>query len=280
MDSFDIANQFAQLLRNLTPQIGVLNKAATFALKNSDNEDYLFPTILNVLHDKNLNINQKSTIFQFIDVLIDEAHKYNGAYVKNIEKILPAIIKNICVSSSNMFNVYQSLCSISKHFKINVKEYEDKFYTDLLTEEDKKLIEENGQIESKKFDDHGLILAWKILLERKRRSQFERAKLLRSNPIHETVEEDELFKVKSKDKYALSKRQILSRLEDDRELHKRSKENLWNVNRDKSVLTEQEFKDHYWNKFNALNDEEGKEFFNALSDLNDLVSASYKDQQY
>ncbi|EGW32706.1 CTD kinase-I gamma subunit [Spathaspora passalidarum NRRL Y-27907] len=296
MDSFEAATQLSQILRNLTPSIQNLNRAARFALVNSDKEDYLLPTILDIINDSKMVLNTKSTIFQFIDVLISESfqyslqNKYSYPYIQGLKSALPEIIQQVLpqANNSNLYNTYVCLRNISKHFKIDCSEYIDKFQCNLLTEEDISKIEGNKEFIPEKYEPSGdpLVTAWKILLEKKRQSQFERARLLKhSNPLDEIVDEDEMFNIRvksDKSNNLLSKRQILSRMEDDREAHKRSKENLWVVNRDKnsSFITEQEFLDNYWNKYHQLNKSDHEEFLNSLSGLNKLVADSYKDKQF
>ncbi|RLV91471.1 hypothetical protein JA1_003831 [Spathaspora sp. JA1] len=298
MDSFEAATQFSQILRNLTPSIQNLNRAARFALANSDKEDYLFPTILDIINDPKLGLNTKSTIFQLIDVLISDSFqyslqdKYSYPYIQSLKGALPEIILQVLpqANNSNLYNTYVCLCNISKHFKIDCREYIEKFQCNLLSDEDITKIESNQDFESNGNDEDDksdpLISAWKILLEKKRQSQFERARLLKhSNSIDEIVDEDKMFNIRvksDKSNTLLSKRQILSRMEDDREAHKRSKENLWVVNRDKNsnYITEQEFLDHYWNKYHQLSKSDHEEFLNSLSELNKLVADSYKDKQF
>ena len=156
----------------------------------------------------------------------------------------------------------------------------------MLTDKDIDLIKRNEEFTKSDInDDEPLVRAWKILLQCKHECQFERAKLLEhSEYIDDIVDEDLLFSIREKSNPStilLSKRQILVRMEDDREAHKRSKENFWVVNRDKEKgnhITEDEFVSHYWNKFQPLNDQENKEFLNSLQELNVIVENSYKDK--
>lgn len=289
MDSFDAANQLLQMLRSLSPQLQHLSKAVYFALKNSDKEDYLLPTILDVINDKQLPTSIKANILQFVDLLINESlslDKYKQAYVQGLKDNLPLIITQVTDNKSNLYSTYLSLFNISQHFKMDCHGFVSQFDSNMLTDKDIDLIKRNEEFTKSDInDDEPLVRAWKILLQCKHECQFERAKLLEhSEYIDDIVDEDLLFSIREKSNPStilLSKRQILVRMEDDREAHKRSKENFWVVNRDKEKgnhITEDEFVNHYWNKFQPLNDQENKEFLNSLQELNVIVENSYKDK--
>lgn len=289
MDSFDAANQLLQMLRNLSPQLQHLSKAAYFALKNSDKEDYLLPTILDVINDRQLPTSIKANILQFIDLLIIESlslDKHRQAYVQGLKDNLPLIITEVTYNKSNLYSTYLSLINISQHFKMDCRGFVSQFDSNLLTDKDIDRIKKNEEFTKPDInDDDPLVRSWKILLQCKQEFQFERAKLLEhSEYVDDIVDEGLLFNIREKSNPSttlLSKRHILVRMEDDREAHKRSKENFWVVNRDKdkgNYITEDEFVDHYWNKFQPLTDQENKEFLNSLQELNGIVENSYKDK--
>ncbi|RCK54734.1 hypothetical protein Cantr_04562 [Candida viswanathii] len=294
MDSFDIASKLLQMLHSISPQLQNITKIVHFALKNHKLEDYLLPTIIDVIDDKQLDSSVKSNVFQFIELLLIESYqnkdKFNGAYVHGLMQNLPYIIKQVIVNKSNLHNTYLSLCNISKVFDVDCDEYILRFSCDLLTEEDLVKIannEEFEQEEKSKEKEEDLVKCWKILLQDKRQSQYERARLLKHGDLTaDIVDEDQMFSTRDKTKPEttkfLSKRQILARMEDDREVHKRSKESFWVVNRDKdknaNFITENEFLDHYWNRFQPLDEKENNEFLDSLKDMNDMVRCSYKDK--
>lgn len=297
MDSFDTANQLLQMLRNLTPQLQHITKVVYFTLKNYKLEDYLIPIIIEVINDKQLDTTVKSNIFQFIELLITESFnnkdKFNGCYIQELIKNLPSIINQVILNKSNLYNTYLSLCNISKLFDINCDDYIQKFNSDLLTEKDLERINSNEEFvpdedeQQEEGEEKDLIKCWKILLQKKRQSQFERVRLLKhGDTIVDIVDEDQLFSTRDKSKPEtakfLSKRQILARMEDDREAHKRSKESSWVVNRDmdKNVnyITEDEFLNHYWNRFQPLGKQENNEFSESLKEMNAMVKCSYKDK--
>lgn len=284
MDSFEIANQFSTILRNLTPQQQQFSKAIYFALKNADKEDYIVPTILSALEDPRLDLNLKSFIFQFIDLLIQESFsnpRYNNAYIQSLKSKLPQIVQLVCPlnNSSNLMVAYTSLCHILSRFKVNCESYKADFQISSLEELENKSLELDG-------GEDTLITTWKILLQRSRASKMERKRLLVDEPVTEdNVDEDQVFNIRNKsdpNTQYLTKKQIITRIEDDRETHKRLKENKWCVNRDKGAkfIAESEFINNYWNKFQPLTKEENAEFLKNLEELNGMVLLSYKDKQF
>lgn len=301
MDSFEASTQFSQILRNLNPSLPSLTKAAHFALKNSESEDYLFPSIMNILDDPNTELNTKSTIFQFIELLIRESFNasqqpkpvYNFPYVQSLKAALPGILLKILPNSnnSNSFNVYNSLKNISQTFKFDSSDYISQYNSNLLNEEDLENIESNIPFPSVDIEDQpdssdSIVNCWSLLIQKKKQSQYERQRMLKHSPvINERVDENQLFELKDKNdknNELLSKRQVILRMEDDRETHKKSKETLWVVNRPKesNVITEDEFLMHYWNKLKGMNEEEEKAFSDTLEELNKMVADSYKDKQF
>lgn len=311
MDSFEASTQFTQILSGLTPSIQNLTKAAHFALKNSESEDYLFHSIIDTLDDPNVELNTKSTIFQFIEVLMHESlvisqqpkSPYTYPYVHNLKNALPKILLQVLPGSNNssLYNAYNSLRHISDTCKVNYDDYENK-YNDILnlfTIEDLENIDADIPFPDIKVEDEieasdPLITTWDLLIKKKKQSLYERLRLLKHlKMIEHSVEEEDMFSYKGSrwqkehsngksSELLLSKKHILSRMEDDRESHKRSKENIWVVNRPKesSTLTEDEFLVHYWNKYSVMADEEEKTFMDSLVELNKLVAGSYKDTQY
>lgn len=306
MDAFENSAKLSLMLRGLTPLVQNLTKTAHFALKNSDGEDYLFQSIIDTLDDKTVELQTKSTIFQFIEVLINESFyiseqpksHYNYPYVHNIKNSLPLIIIKVLPDSdtASIYNIFNSLKNLSKIFKFDFVDYETKYnsISDEFSEEDLANVEENipfpkVTIEDDEDNVDPLITTWNLLIKKKKQSQYERLRLLKHGEvIDKAVEEKDMFSIRvSKpdqaiEKHSLSKRQILARMEDDRETHKRSKEGLWIVNRakDAAAVTEDEFLVYYWNKIIVNNDNEDKALLDSFEELNKLIVGSYKDKQF
>lgn len=325
MDAFEASSQFSQILRSLTPQIQSLTRGAHFALKHYQAEDYLVHTIIEIFDDSKVDLNTKTTIFQFIEVLIHESFhvseqprtSYSYPYVNALKLSLPKVLLKVVPGSncSSLYNVYCNLKNISKTFKFNYEDYDLKYnsISQLFTKEDEENIGANIEFPEINEDDEietqdQLITTWNLLIKKKKQSQYERLRLLKHREVLDTdklMGEGEMFNLRpiapqtplkadgksqtstaetasAADSVLLTKRQILARMEDDRESHKRSKETLWVVNRPRNVnkLSEDEFLTSYWNKFLVITDDEDKALMKELEELNDLVALSYKDKQF
>lgn len=309
MDSFETSTQFQQMLKTLSHQMQNLLRAAHFALKHSENEDYLYFAIMDALDDQKLELNSKSTIFQFIDVLIHESFHisqqtnshYNYPYVHNLKTSLPKILLKVLPSSNNpnLNNIFNSLSNISESLNVNFSEYKQQYRSieTLLTKEELEDVELNvpyPEITLEEIKDGSkdpVLQAWDILLHKRKQSHYERIRLLKNKPYRDSdVAESEMFSIrpsrtgdpsKKVNEQILSKKQILSRMEDDRETHKKSKETLWVVNRPsgKSALTEAEFVNYYWNRNSNFSDKMKEDLFSAFDEFNKIAVASYKDKQ-
>lgn len=313
MDPFEASTQFSQILRSLTPSIQNLTRAAHFALKNYQAEDYLSHSILEVVQDPKIDLNTKSTIFQFIEVLVHELRviseqpksPYNYPYVTVLKESLPKVLLQTLPGSncSSLYNVYCSLKNISRTLSFSYDELDVQFNSipETFTVDDVQNIAANIAFPEVTEDEEPetqdrLVTCWKLLIKKKKQSQYERLRQLEHKPMvtEKAVDEEEMFNLRmSRQDQALvdgqplpqpnllSKRQILARMEDDRETHKRSKETLWVVNRPReaNAITEDEFLTSYWNKQTVLSPEEDQVFLNELEELNSLVALSYKDSQ-
>lgn len=309
MDSFEASTQFAQILRNLTPSTQNLTEASYFALKNSESEDYLFPVILDIVNDEGVELNTKSTIFHFIEVLMYESFQvsqqpkthYSYPYVHNIKNVLPKILLQVLpgTNNSSLYNTYNCIKGISKTCKFSYDEYDAQFKAidELFTEEDRKNIDADISFPKIEITDgmaskDPLVITWELLIMKKKQSQYERLRLLKHlRVVEEPVDENEMFAFKtnkdqsndskSNPNELLSRSQILARMEDDREAHKKSKETIWVVNRPKEInyITEEEFLVSYWNKLDKMNEIEDGMYRENVNELNKLVMNSYKDKQ-
>lgn len=308
MDSFEASSQFGKMLRALVPQMQVLLKTAHFALRNSDSEDYLFYAIMDVLKDPKVELNFKSTVFQLIDVLIHESFyvsqqvnsNYNYPYVHNLKSSLPKIMIKVlpATSSANLHNIHNNLRNISDSLNVNYSEFDKQFasLSELLSPEELENIDMNlpyPDIDDVVDDTQDpVIQAWAILLHKRKQSHYDRVRLLKHGGYKDAdVSEEDMFNIRPSragdparkvNEQLLSKKQILLRMEDDRETHKKSKETLWQVNRPtgSTAVTEEEFLKHYWSKLNGISHELNSEFITAFDELNKLAAASYKDNQF
>lgn len=297
MDPFETATQFSQMLRNLKPSSQALTRAAHFALKHSDHEDYLFPSVMGIVGDENVELNTKAVLFQFVEVLLTELvfylrqPKFNFPYVDNIKLLLPQLILHVLPgsTSTNLYSVFASLKQITSQLKIPVQDYVHKYHSVQPTDHDITMIAANVPFPEPDFnpdpEQDPVESAWELLINKKRQSQYERRRLCENQPAAtDTVSEPNMFSIKPKSDpqtQLLLKGQMITRMEDDREAHKRSKETLWQVSRPKDVnfISEDEFLNHYWEKIPCPTGEADETLMHALEDLNHLVTASYKDRQ-
>lgn len=306
MDLFETSSQFVQIMRTLVPQMQSLLRAAHFALKHSESEDYLFFAIMDLLDDPKVELNTKSTVFQFIDVLIHESFfisqqansHYNYPYVHNLKLALPKIIFKVLpgTNNANLFNIFNNLKNISESLNVSYADYENQYkdVETLLSKEELESVEMDipyPEINLEEIEEGSdpVVRAWEILLRKRKQSHYERLRLLKHQKYREdNITEDELFNIrpsragdptKKVNELMLSKKQILARMEDDRETHKKSKETLWVVNRPSgsTTVTEEEFSNYYWLRIDKLPTKQMTEFLNSFDELNRLASASYKD---
>lgn len=298
MDPFEAATQLSQILRSLSSQLQYITKAAHFALRNAEHEDYLFLLILELLRDENVELGQKGIIFQFLEVLLAElCHylsqgKYRYPYVDSVKKNMAQIVLWVVPHSSNtnLANVYTCLTNMTKLYKVDCQEYSKKFHENLLTENDLSDIAMDipyPEVEVETVvDENPIITAWKVVVEKKKQSQYEWQRRIKHTPaVTEDVDENELFTLRprtdTKQKDGMLKKEVLERMEADRESHKRLKELLWVVERSKEVsyLAEEEFVDYYWNKLAKLDAPQYKVLMDNLEEVNKVVARSYKDKQ-
>lgn len=308
MDSFETSSQFRQILRNLLPQSAVILKAVHFALRNCSSEDYLYYSIIETFEDATLELNTKTTVFQFIDMLIRESFfiseqvnsTYNFPYVHNLKNALPKIMEKILPLSSNvnLHCIYTSLKNISATLNVNYSEFEEQYthVTSILAQEDLENVELNIPFPKLSLEEitkskDPVIQTWEILLHKRKESHYERLRLLRNQPPKDgIVSEDEMFSVRDakldtereNKEQLFTKKQIIARMEDDREAQKRSRETLWVVNRPSGVnyVTEEEFLNYYWRRMDVITADQKSDFVAALDDLNHLANLSYKDRQF
>lgn len=309
MDSFETSSQFRQILRTLLPQTSVILKAVHFALRNCASEDYLYYSIIDTFEDVTVELSTKTTVFQFIDVLIHESFfiseqvnsTYNFPYVHNLKAALPKIMDKVLplASNANLHFIYVYLKRISSTFNVNYSHPEQQYkdVNSVLTAEDLENVDlnipfPNVRIEEMNLESKDPVLqAWEILLFKRKESHYERLRLLRNDPPKdEVITEEEIFPIRGSttaekkwpSEQLFSKKQIVARMEDQREAQKRSRENLWVVNRPsgKNYASEEEFLNFYWKRIEEVTDDQKIDFLAALDDLNDLANLSYKDRQF
>ncbi|OWB78842.1 hypothetical protein B5S32_g3046 [[Candida] boidinii] len=178
MDPFEARIYFSKQLSSLTPSKLAAQECSRFLIRNHDLQEDLHSVILETLNLVDLNI--RINILQFLEELIELCSlESNKPYIKNIYRDIYLILTKVMPSSNtisdttttttnnqsnnnkvddkvdfrgltNLNSVYPILCNISKNFK-DLKFYKKKFNSNLLTDKELKLINEN-----KKFDESNL----------------------------------------------------------------------------------------------------------------------------
>ncbi|KAG7881700.1 hypothetical protein KL935_001906 [Ogataea polymorpha] len=250
MDSFEARVYLTKQLSSLTPSKQAAQQCAKFLLKHKELQDDLYSVILESLDAADLNI--RINIFQFLEELIlycqnDPQKPYISSIIKDMKLILTKILppKPDTMSCetrllTNLHAAYTILVNISRSCKFtNLKEYKAKYGSNLLTDMDRNRIELQLQFDEKPLYtdrdvpesiDGQLDCAWEFLLEKRRQSQYERSFIDK----HQMQSPTEPLQ----DTFAKTRKQLLARIEADRERQKRGKENLWQINRENGSITE------------------------------------------
>ncbi len=281
MDPFEARLQFIQILEQLNPSSQAITKGVSFALKNKELHEDFHSCILEVLD--RIDLNSRINVLYFIESLvsaittnISKTKDEISPYVNNLENDFPIILKKV-VPNQNLINLKSSsdiLTNIEKYYNIDNTELRDKF-EEVSLENIDQLSTELGE------ESSGFKGAWRFLILNKQNGLQERLKQLKgSNKDNEDKSKD------AKDSNGLdtkavagedaslkpfSKDQILSRIEADRERHKRFKEVNWIVNRPNGKIDFNEF-EKIWDQHDELDEDD----YQDLQDLNQIAKESYQ----
>lgn len=230
-------------------------------------------------------------MLSFLDTLIGQskvsfAKNSKVPYIDNIVTDLPKIVALVVPANEyGLYNLricFDILRTISVQLGLEeplIENFEKQFESDLLTDELKASVDqiEKSQTSLDEKIDLGFVFqtkdqefiakggvesAWEILINRKLQSQFISYRDYFVGSGHKESPPAPL---------RLSKEQILARMEADRERHKRAKEGLWRVDRQKTGKFDKSEFSKLWNQFGALTEEEYKE----LRELNEVSRLSY-----
>lgn len=197
---------------------------------------------------------------------------------------------------TNLRSAFMILKHISEILKYpNLKERIDKFESTLLTQNDVKNIRDNLPFNESSFyevveqatKDNALVpqvvpllhperiftkpidVAWEFLISKKRQSQYERVMIdthtgkLNSSP---SINKPDEVKPKHRSVLFLSQKQMLQRMEADRERQKKGKETLWSVDRPENKIGIPEFK-HIWQSFDKYDPKTDRALLDELNGL-------------
>lgn len=263
MDPFEARLQFIQILEQLNPSQVTINKAIQFCLKNEELHEDFHSCILEILD--RLDLNSRINILYFLESLVSTILGSTGSkdlvnrpYVKNIKKDLNLILRKILPDDNliNLRNCFDILINLEKLYGIRNEEYINK-YLNL------EINEENNEINDDETDD--FLKCWDYLILKKSKSLKNRQDQLNTESSY------------TDSSIQLTKEQMLSRMETDRERHKRFKETNWivirsnNNNSGKNGIDLIEF-DKIWNKFDVINKDDLRE----LKELNEIAKESYQ----
>ncbi|KAH3668207.1 hypothetical protein OGAPHI_001961 [Ogataea philodendri] len=266
MDSFEARVYLTKQLSSLTPSKLAAQQCAKFLLKNKELQDDLYSVILETLDAADLNI--RLNIFQFLEELIffcqnDPQRPYVNSIFKDMKliltKILPPKPENQSSEArllTNLSSAYIILFNISKTCNYpHINDIKTRFNSNLLTELDKNRIELQlhfdekplyTDITAKQDVESQLTAAWDFLIEKRRQSQYERLFIDKHN-IQSPAEP-------LADLFTKTRKQLLARIEADRERQKRGKENLWQIDRAKGSLAEFDLIYDTFHQFDLIED--------------------------
>lgn len=268
MDPFEARLQFIQILETLNPSSQAITKAVSFALKNQELHEDFHSCILEVLD--RIDLNSRINLLYFLESLVSsivtntaKTNENQSPYINNLEKDFPIILKKI-VPNQNLINL-KSSCDILA----NIEKYYNVDNTDLKKTFDSVSLDNIETEIDTDENSSGFEGAWKFLITNKQRGLKERLNQLNgeTNGVDAScvVEED------SNTLKPFTKEQILSRIEADRERHKRFKEVNWIVNRPNGKIDYNEF-EKIWEKHQQLDDDD----YQDLRDLNQIAKESYQ----
>lgn len=266
MDPFEARLQFIQILEALNPSSVTLSRAIGFALKNMEMHEDFHSVILEEL-DK-IDINARMNVMYFIEALVHNICSQNSSrelrqrpYLANIERDFHIILQKV-IPSDNLVNLNGSvniLVEVEKCYNVDDSELW-RSYLSLSLGKTPEIPEEV---------EKGFPEAWIYLINQKKRGLEARLKLLHDKPTAQEVEENG-EKPLNQDLEQLSRKQILQRMEADRERHKRHKETNWHVIRPLGKVDRAEF-EKIWHQYSALDDHDLEE----MRDLYQEAAESY-----
>ncbi|KAH3671359.1 hypothetical protein WICMUC_004656 [Wickerhamomyces mucosus] len=262
MDPFEARLQFIQLLETLTPSTLAIQKTISYALKNHELHEDFHSVILEKL--EHLDLNSRLNILHFIEslitVIVSNNDQTEKPYIKNFEKDLLLIYEKL-IPTNNLINLTQcveSLKSIEQKYNFDSRDLFEKFNSvdsKSLTNESNNDIQNLISNTENTFEK-----SWWFLILMKRKSLQNRVDQIQG-----------MSEVDENPNYNFTKDQILSRIESDRERHKKFKESNWIINRVNLRVDREEF-DKIWDQYNELNDDD----YQDLQELNEIVNESYQ----
>ncbi|KAA8897810.1 CTD kinase subunit gamma CTK3-domain-containing protein [Sphaerosporella brunnea] len=236
MDAFQCRLHFTNLLSRLTASAVAAKQAAQFALKNRDVDEDLFSVIVEQLQSKDCSMNVRVNILYFIETLCEQSLKADyRSYVKmiqhNLQLIVDAVAPNNPEGAANAETVKKVLQSLNRKGIV-----------------DRKTLKEMTEILAEREAAHKAV----------------------GESSDDTVsggEEDE--EGEPRKKRLLSDSIIQQRMEEDRERHKRLRENIWQIPAPQFEAEDPEF-EKAWEEASDLNSDD----FEIMREENEILASS------
>ncbi|KAL7267553.1 hypothetical protein RUND412_009855 [Rhizina undulata] len=234
-DPFACRLAFTKLLGRLNASAGAAKQCTQFALKNKELEEDLFSVILEQLQSNECTMNMRVNMLYFIENLCEVSAKleYEG-YTKMIRRdllqIVDFVVPNDPESAANVGTVRKVVMGLK---------------------------------EKSVIDDEAITNVYAMLAERE-----EEHRLALASPA-ESVYDDDGDDDKLKTKRKLEEHLILQRMEEDRERHKRLRENIWATPFSEAPAHNPEF-EKMWEETSELNDDD----FEIMREENAILAGS------
>ncbi|KAJ3220310.1 hypothetical protein HK099_004394 [Clydaea vesicula] len=236
MDGFQIRIEFKELLSKLTVRPESILKTAQFAIDYKSFHENLFDCIFEHVHTS--NVLERLNLLYVLDRMVSMSNKtkFQG-YLDLVSQNLIDIVDNIVPNNSTGLININGLKKVLKKWKVVLKDSSEKF------EEIDKKLELMEQNDNNNHNNDNMNENNKIKPDHQHHSLQQKRKHSKVNNVEKMTDDV-----------------IMKRIEDDRERHKRIKEEFWLTFRkqpelvfDRDFESDPEFND-CWENFSDLNE--------------------------
>ncbi|PUU75264.1 CTD kinase subunit gamma CTK3-domain-containing protein [Tuber borchii] len=237
-DPFTCRLSFTRLLSRLNASAGASKQCAQFALRNRELDEDLFSVILEQLQSEEITMNTRVNMLYFIEVLCEHSVKadysgYTNMIQRDILQVVDAVVPNDPEGAANVGTVRKVMQNLRSKGFVNERSIED--VTALLAEKEREYRESIASPAESDFDDDD----------------------------EEPGNEGRNPKRKFDDSV------IQQRMEEDRERHKRLRENIWAIPFPDGGLPNPEF-EKSWDQVSDLNEDD----YEIMREENQILAAS------
>ncbi|TGZ84005.1 hypothetical protein EX30DRAFT_393538 [Ascodesmis nigricans] len=238
MDAFQCRIQFTRQLSSLTASAAAAKQCAQFALKNRDFDEDLFSVILETLQSSDTSMNVRVNVLFFIETLCDLSKNAEyDEYIKLVQRDLKAIVAAVATESTEGAVNLEAVKKIVRN------------------------LDEKGLVEGPTRRE------LKVLLNERQKWYSEHADL--SSDDESMTSDEEYERDPDRSKYRFSESVIQQRMEEDRERHKRLRENIWQIPPQLEMSLDPEF-EKAWEEASDLNSDD----FEIMREENAILAAS------